>query len=135
MTTKTKTKTKTETETEIVCAPPARLLALIQRPDTEYMGACVVQGSGGWSRLGPTWWTVRGWVCWGPGLARWQTTEGLAELVSQTSATPKYHANGWTCAPLPNMVFYVEDHVIDHLAPVPKLLAAVEKEFGVSHAR
>jgi len=82
------------------------LLALLAREGTIYVGPTIVQAKGAWSRMGPTWLVPGvGWVCYGPGVDKWGTTQGLAELSSADSAKPSMHAVGWSIAPDPNIVF------------------------------
>jgi hypothetical protein len=99
--------TKTYGVTEILRDCP-RIERLIKREDTVYMGPCVVQDPGSWSRIGPTW-LVKGvgWVCIGLGVKTWGTTEGLAELATKTTAKPAYHALGLSVSQTPNIVFAV----------------------------
>jgi hypothetical protein len=92
-----------------IFAPPPRLEPILRHPETVYMGACLVQANGAWTRSGPTWLTKYGWVIWGPGLRSWGTTKGLAELASERTPTPTWHAPGWSNVPNPNIVFYVEE--------------------------
>ena len=92
-----------------------RVLALVTRPESEYLGVCVVQAPAAWTRLGPTWVTPRGWVVVGRGLSRWGTTQGLAELAISTVPKIEWHAVGVAITPAPNVVFACTPEVIDHL--------------------
>lgn len=101
----------TKQKQEIVCAPPARLAAILRSPMASYLGPCVVNAKGGWTRIGPTWRVEgHGWVCWGAGVRVWNTTEGLAQLASDPNTpSPTWHAVGWATAEEPNVVFHMED--------------------------
>jgi hypothetical protein len=70
-----------------------------------YYGVCLVNGPGGWTRAGPTWQLRTGnWVCVGPGVAKWGTTKGLAELASEAPLATEWHAVAATIAPDPHLV-------------------------------
>lgn len=92
--------------------------------DATYMGVCVVQSPGAWTRCGPTWLDPRiGWVTAGLGVRAWNTTEGLAELATSTAPSPSWHAPGVSVSPEPNLVLFVEAHVLTGkgMAPVVEL--------------
>lgn len=92
-----------------------RVRALLRRPDNEYLGVCIVQAPGAWSRMGPTWLTARGiWICCGPGLGVWGTTLGLAELAHDITAKPTWHACAAGMCPQPNLVFAVSPEAAEH---------------------
>lgn len=79
-------------------------------PRSRYMGVCVVQAAGGWTRIGPTWIMPDGlWAVFGPGVARWGTTGGLAQLASEATPTPTLHAVGLAVAQSPNIVYALTD--------------------------
>lgn len=82
--------------------------AQLRGKDAVYMGPCVVQCPGAWSRCGPTWLVpVGGTAVWGvvgPGVLRWGTTEGLAQL-TVGGAKPTWHSVGFAWSPLPNLAF------------------------------
>lgn len=76
-------------------------------PQARYMGVCVLQAPGGWTRVGPAWILPAGcgWAIYGPGVARWGTSAGLAQLASESSPTPSLHAVGLSVCPDPNIVY------------------------------
>lgn len=90
-----------------------RIAALLRAPGTEYLGPCVVQDPGAWTRLGPTW-RVAGdrYICIGPGVNVWGTTQGLAELATADTAKPKFHAIGISISPRPNIIFAMTPEAI-----------------------
>lgn len=105
----------------------------------EYLGACVIQAPGAWTRIGGTWVDAAGrWWCAGPGVDLWGTTGGLAELASATTATPTWHAAGIACAPAPHIVFAVAPEVLAHHGGVLAAWAAeadvLVAEWGADHA-
>ncbi len=114
------------TKKKTATTPPTRILTQIQRKDAIYMGVCSVQAKGAWTRCGPTW-TVPGvgWIVYGPGVAEWKTTKGLAQI-SVEPVTPTWHATAWGIAPEPNIVFAVEDHALPGLTDVQKAADATE---------
>ena len=86
---------------------------LITSEDATYMGPCIVQAPGAWSRTGPTWLVKNvGWVTYGPGVKRWGTEEGLAELCSSVKPKPELHAEGFDIVPNPNIVFPVSEKAL-----------------------
>jgi hypothetical protein len=94
--------------------------------EATYMGCCIMQAPGAWTRIGHTWHHDRhGWFVWGHGIVRWGTKRGLAELVGGAGTTPELHALGLSCAPTPNMLFAVHGEALEnpHLAPVKELMA------------
>lgn len=73
-----------------------------------YMGLCIVQTPGSWTRIGPTWFADGiGWLCAGMGVANWCTSNGLGQLATDKSVRPRFHAGASTWSPLPNLVFAV----------------------------
>ncbi len=102
-----KTKTAEGLTLAKMLAGAPRVEAQIKDARTVYAGPCVVQAPGGWTRVGPTWITPVGWVVAGPGAASWGTTQGLAQLASEGTATPTWHAVGIAIAPAPNVVYAV----------------------------
>jgi len=82
-----------------------RALRIIR--EAEYIGPCVVQSPGAWTRVGPTWIHPRhGWITVGLGAAEWGTSAGLAELASASTAKPRWHCSGTSVSPEPNIVFF-----------------------------
>lgn len=97
-----------------------RCVAMIREPGTRYFGVCILQAPGAWSRLGPTWRTSDNvWICAGPGLGRWNTRRGLAEISQDVTANPEIHATGVAMCPKPNLVFEVSAMSIEHLKLEP----------------
>lgn len=93
--------------------PP--MLRLIEQRGI-YMGVCVMQTPAAWTRVGPTWHIPgHAWVCVGPGIFGWGTTQGLAELASAVTGAPKFHAAAAGVCPQPNILFSCVDSAIDHL--------------------
>ena len=83
-----------------------RARALIKTPGTIYLGPCVVQSPGAWTRVGPTWIIPGvGWLSIGPGAREWGTKEGLAELASRATANPSWHAEGVSITKDPTVAF------------------------------
>jgi hypothetical protein len=110
----TKPKTTAVESSYLDCADymSAEVLACV-REHGIYLGVCIMQASGAWTRMGPTWHIpAHGWVCVGPGMATWGTTHGLAELATSTAPSPKLHAAACTIAPVPNLIFAVQAAVI-----------------------
>lgn len=94
---------------------PERILTQLRRADTIYLGACVVQGPGSWTRIGPTWVVPGvGWITAGAGVAKWGTQAGLAQLAGPTAvdAAPQLHALGWSIMERPNVVFAMDDAAV-----------------------
>ena len=90
-----------------------RYQALIEKGPARYMGPCVVQAPGAWTRIGPTWLIPGvGWLIIGPGVANWGTQKGLAELATDLGPKPTWHAIGLVIAPAPNLVFAVVEEVL-----------------------
>lgn len=97
---------------------------IVELAETTYMGPCVVQSPGAWTRVGPTWHhPTFGWITVGPGTKRWGTTEGLAELATQVTANPGWHAEGVAVSPAPNLVFAITEDALtsEHMARVKEL--------------
>lgn len=85
-----------------------RINKLVRLPNTIYLGPCIVQARGGWCRCGPTWLVKDiGWVCVGPGINRWGTTQGLAEIATYGCPHTTWHADGVGVAERPNITFCV----------------------------
>lgn len=71
--------------------------------DGKYLGVCVLNAPGGWTRCGPAWRMPEsspvgsGFVIMGVGVQSWGTNEGLAQLavgVGNNIAKPNWHAAG-----------------------------------------
>lgn len=91
---------------------PPRIKGQLDRADALFMGFCVVQAPGAWTRIGPTWLVPGvGWITDGLGVRRWGTTEGLAQLAGEKAADaqPEWHARGWSIVPTPNVVYALDD--------------------------
>jgi hypothetical protein len=107
------TKTKPGIGVRDMLESAPRVAAALSRPGTIYYGACVVQTPGAWTRVGPTWLVPGlGWVTVGLGVRQWGTTAGLAELASQPTAKPTWHARGVSVVPAPNLVFAVTSQAL-----------------------
>ena len=118
---------------ESMLASVPRVKAALNRSGVEYMGPCVVQSPGAWTRVGPTWIVPGiGWVTVGLGVCQWGTTAGLAELASQPTATPKWHALGISISPAPNLVFAVTVQALEspNMADVARFAQEVDVEAG-----
>lgn len=92
--------------------------------DAKYLGVCVMQCPGAWTRMGPTWYSPQlGFINAGLGVRSWNTSEGLAELATSTAPTPSFHAAGVAVSLDPNLVIMVEDHALmgDGLAAIREL--------------
>lgn len=88
---------------------PERIALCLRDPATRYMGTCVIQAPGAWTRVGPCWVVPGvGWVCYGPGVERWGTSKGLAQLAVDAACKPSLHATAWTTVPAPNLAFALE---------------------------
>jgi hypothetical protein len=101
---------KTNTKADKSAAITPQIRALLDRDDAIYMGVCLVQARGAWTRCGATWYVpaLRIWITYGPGVSSWGTKQGLAQLATDAAACePKWHAGGWTVAESPNLVFAV----------------------------
>ena len=108
MTTKSKNNSITTKSLANILTDTASASRLIRASGTEYLGPCIVQCEGSWTRVGPTWVTQRGiWVVFGPGLSRWGTTEGLAQLSISDAVTPVWHSIGVGIVPTPHICFPV----------------------------
>lgn len=86
-----------------------RIARLLETPGTIYFGACIVQAPGAWCRVGPAWRVPGvGVVVIGPGLARWGTTTGLAQLAGAgaPACKPEWHAVGIAICE-PNVMFAI----------------------------
>lgn len=107
----TAAKKKAKAERTPTSRIPSRIRAVVERKDATYMGTCIMQAPGAWSRMGPTWCVPGiGWVTYGPGVASWGTTAGLAQLAADHGeCSPTWHATGWSIEPNPNIVFAVPD--------------------------
>lgn len=120
------TKMKNGTLKKLIDSAP-RVKPILERSD--YVGTCIVQAPGAWTRYGPTWHDERlGWICAGPGVASWGTTEGLAQLAGPTAgkAKPSWHATGICAVPTPNVVFFAIEEALD--APIMELVRALAEE-------
>lgn len=118
---------------EILAQTP-RVAALLEMPGTIYLGACIVQAPGAWTRLGPTWLVPGiGTVVIGLGLARWGTSKGLAELATAAGGCkPEWHAVGLAICPAPNLIFAI---TAESLATAPMAaIAELAAEVDESHA-
>jgi len=103
-----KTKDRVSLSAMIDMAP--RVKAALKRPGVIYMGPCVVQAPGAWTRVGPTWLVPNvGWITVGPGARQWGTTQGLAELASEDTAKPTWHSLGISIVPDPHLVFAMQE--------------------------
>lgn len=99
--------------TELLNGAP-RVLQQIQRPDAIYLGPCIVQDPGAWTRMGPTWYVPGiGRICVGPGVSRWGTKLGLAELATTGAPTPVLHAVGVSIGPSTNIVYAMLQEAVD----------------------
>ena len=106
-----------------------RYRALIEQESSKYMGPCVVQTPGAWTRVGPTWLIPGvGWLVVGPGAANWGTKKGLAELATDVTPSPTWHAIGLAISPDPNLVFAVVEEVLRSPAMTEVAALAVEAE-------
>lgn len=97
--------------------------------DATYYGVCVVHGRESWTRIGPAWFHPQaGWIVVGPGVYAWGTSRGLAELATETTARPEWHAVGASILPDPVIVLAVLDHVLasERFAPVRAMLEEVK---------
>lgn len=106
-----------------------RIKDMLKREGVEYLGPCVVQAPGSWTRVGPTWIVPGiGWVCIGPGAKTWGTKAGLAELATFDTATPEWHAVGVAVVPDPNLVFAVTKEALGsgHMSEVKELASEVK---------
>lgn len=97
----------------------------------EYYGVTAVQSPDAWCRVGPTWRnpTTDVWFVAGPGLARWGTSEGLAQIGVSTAPSPTWHAVNLSMTPKPNIAFAVADHVLEqsgHMETVKQLAREAE---------
>jgi len=129
-----KTKT-TRTLAELLGQAP-RYAALIAAEGTRYMGPCVVQAAGAWTRVGPTWLVPGvGWLVIGPGAANWGTKKGLAELATEPGPAPTWHAAGLAIAPVPNLGFAMTADVLAStvMAEVAALTAEAEAVFAANN--
>lgn len=121
------TKTKTKTTLGDLLAQAPRYQALIEGRGTQYMGPCVVQAPGAWTRVGPTWLVPGvGWLAVGPGVANWGTKKGLAELATEIGPNPTWHAVGLVIVPAPNLVFAITTAVL--ASPVMSEVAVLASE-------
>lgn len=125
----TKTKEKANLMEALLGNTP-RVLAQVKDEKSVYLGPCVVQAPGGWTRVGPTWQTPVGWVIVGPGIANWGTTQGLAELASASTAKPKLHALGVAVTPDPNIVYAMVPDAIPVIEGLDALIAGVREVTG-----
>lgn len=122
------TKSKTVSLDELFRKAP-RYQALVEDRDAQFMGPCVVQASGAWTRIGPTWLVPGiGWLVVGPGVANWGTKKGLAELATEVGPSPSWHAVGLIVAPQPNLVFAVTANVLESAAMVEVASLTAEAE-------
>lgn len=95
-----------------------------------YLGPTIVQAPGGWCRIGPTWLVQGlGWVVCGPGINRWNTTEGLAEIATKGCEKTTWHADGVAVAQAPNLVFSVLKSALEsgHVARCAELARQAEE--------
>lgn len=118
----------TTTSTQV---PPVMEL-LVMSSEALYLGPCIMQAPGGWTRAGPTWY-VRGdrlWICYGPGVASWGTTRGIAQLASADDCKPSWHDTGWVTAPDPNIVLPMLTIAIEasYMQPVRDCVEAVREK-------
>lgn len=129
------TTTKTAALRRLLDQAP-RITRLLERPDTQYMGACIVQAPGAWTRMGPTWLVPGvGWVVIGPGVANWGTTSGLAQLATDPAAcSPQWHTVGVAICPAPNLVFAAtaDSLAATQLAEVARLVVEVADDGQVT---
>jgi len=105
-----------------------------------YLGSCIVQAPGAWTRVGPTWLDrerLQAWVVVSIGAARWGTSEGLAQLATSVDCKPQWHAPGTAIVPLPNLAFLIEPHVLqaEHMAPVRMWGSVVAAMIGETAAQ
>lgn len=133
MATTTKTVRKSDTLASLLEQAP-RIARLLETPGTIYFGVCIVQAPGAWSRVGPTWRVPGvGVVVIGPGIARWGTTAGLAQLAGAGVATakPEWHAVGLAICE-PNLMFAVTASALaaPQMAEVTALAAEVDHAPG-----
>lgn len=99
---------------DVLDANPRVKRQVLENPKAVYMGCCIVQAPGAWCRLGATWYIPDlGWVCVGPGIDRWGTTMGLAEIATFGSPQTTWHATGIGISQLPNIVFACTQQAID----------------------
>jgi hypothetical protein len=102
-------------------------IEIARDPEIMYMGVCIVQAPGAWTRIGPTWHSARfGWLCAGVGVQYWQTNQGLGELAVNPDVKPAWHAAAVTWAPLPNLVFPLNEGVVDSHEPVVALIKEIK---------
>ena len=95
--------------------------------ESRYLGPCVVQCPGAWTRIGPTWVHPNlGWICLGPGVANWGTTMGLAELATLGTAKPNWHASGVGISS-PNVSFVMTHRAIDAYPDIQEWATAAKK--------
>lgn len=124
---KTATKPKTKTNwLALLETAPAPLLSDLRA--AKYYGVAVFQAAGGWTRIGPTWRLPGGeWAVFGPGVARWGTSLGLAELACSKSPTPTLHAVGLGVSPSVNIIYALLDEARanSNLAEVFEIEAAI----------
>lgn len=116
--------------TSTTAAVPDHIRAQIEREDTVYLGPVIIQAPSAWCRAGATWYvpSTACWIVYGPGLARWGTSQGLAQLASASDAcNPKYHATAWCIVPAPNLCFAIEEGQLEHLGPIRDAVAAVSE--------
>ncbi len=98
--------------------------------ESRYLGVCVVQKPGAWTRMGPTWRHPEiGWVCLGPGVHQWNTKLGLAELAASEEVAPSWHATAFSMCEKPNLAFAVARAVSGHHEEVARLRDIVERRF------
>lgn len=107
-----------------------RIARILEMPGVVYLGACIVQAPGAWSRVGPTWRVPNMFtIVIGPGLARWGTTKGLAELaVAAADCKPEWHAMGIAICETPNIVFAITAKAL--AAKVMSEVATLAAEVG-----
>jgi hypothetical protein len=107
-----------------------RVERLVKLPSSIYVGPALVQAEGGWTRCGPTWVVEHiGWVCVGPGVHRWNTTQGLAEIATYGCAGTTWHADGVIASPRPHIVLFVTQRALNsgYLERCKELALQVEK--------
>lgn len=89
---------------------PDRIAGLLRTKGTVFLGPTIVQCPGAWTRVGPTWAVPGiGWVVYGPGIFKWGTTSGLAQLCREDTGKTTMHATAWSTVPTPNLGFAVEE--------------------------